>query len=77
MDWNRINVADGSSLTRIHNFMFMLSGRNYILEINEYPDGHYVGYAELTNDDSKKFAPASGGSIEDCVNNLLTICQSS
>lgn len=75
MDWNKIDVPEGGKLTRLHNYMFMVSGKNYIVEINEYPDGRFVGYVELTNDDSTQFAPANGSTLEECISNALKNCK--
>jgi hypothetical protein len=74
MDWSKISTPEATKLSRLHNFMYMVGGKNYIFEINEYPDGNFVGYAELTNDDSQQFAPANGSSIEECINNLVKNC---
>ena len=71
MDWSKLTLPEDATLTRLHNFMYMDGGKNYILEINEYGDGRFVGYAELTNDDSTQFAPANGSSMEECISNLV------
>ena len=74
MDWSKVELPSDVKLSRIHNFVYMVAGKNLIVEINEYPNGNFVGYAELTNDESQKIEPANGDSLESCLSNLLKNC---
>lgn len=75
MDWDKVKVSANGKLSKLHNFMYMVGGKNFILEINEYADGRFVGYAELTNDDSFQFEPANGASVEECVSKLISVVE--
>ena len=41
MEWQGVNIPEGSKLYRIHKFTYMHGGVNYILEINE-SDGSWI-----------------------------------
>ena len=71
MEWQGVNIPEGSKLYRIHKFTYMHGGVNYILEINE-SDGSWIGHGEHATDKNSVVPSVSGKSLEDCVNQLVS-----
>jgi hypothetical protein len=71
MDWSKVKIPAGAQLFRSHNFMYMIKGRSYELEISEYLDGKFVGYGQLSNDDSQLLKPFTRTSLQACLQSLI------
>lgn len=71
MDWSKIKIPTGSQVLKSHNFMFMFKGRSFEFEINEYSDSRYMGYGQLSNDESQQLKPVNGASLEGCLQSLI------
>lgn len=71
MDWSKVKIPAGSQLFRSHTFMYMIKGRSYEIEISEYFDGKFVGYGQLSNDDSQLLKPYTGSSLLTCLQGLI------
>jgi hypothetical protein len=71
MDWSKIKIPAGSQVFRSQNFMFMAKGRSFEFEINEYSDSRFVGYGQLSNDESQQLKPVNGSTLEACLQSLI------
>jgi hypothetical protein len=71
MNWKNVNIPDGSKLFRIHNFTFMHQGGNYVFEISEMGEGHWIGHGEHATDKNSVIPSVNGPTLEDCLNQLI------
>jgi len=71
MDWSKIKIPVGSQVFKSQRFMFMVKGRSFEFEINEYSDSRYVGYGQLSNDESQQLKPVNGTTLEGCLQSLI------
>jgi len=71
MDWSKIKIPVGSQVFKSQSFMFMVKGRSFEFEINEYSDSRYVGYGQLSNDESQQLKPVNGTTLEGCLQSLI------
>ncbi len=71
MDWSKIKIPTGSQAFKSHHFMFMAKGRSFEFEINEYSDSRFIGYGQLSNDESQQLKPVNGTTLEGCLQSLI------
>ncbi|MEI8025476.1 MAG: hypothetical protein WCI18_03920 [Pseudomonadota bacterium] len=71
MDWSKIKIPTGSQVLKSHHFMFMVKGRSFEFEINEYSDSRFMGYGQLSNDESQQLKPVNGATLEGCLQSLI------
>ena len=71
MDWKSVSVPQGSKLYRVHRFTYMHKGVNYILEIDEFPDGNCTGHGEHSTDRNFIIESVSSPSIKESLEALI------
>lgn len=69
--WNKIKLAEGAKLYKVHNFMYMWKGTTYHLEVDEFADGAFIGHGEHSTDKSSVLESVSGKSVEECLAALI------
>ena len=60
-----------SKLSRVQNFMYFHSNRNYVIEVHEYPSGQFIGYIEATTKSNESFLPSNASSLKECIQQLV------
>ena len=71
MNFSKLQIPAGSKLYRIYHFNYMHKGIHYNIEINEFNDGHFAGYAEHSTDKNFSIESVSGKSAEECLQALI------
>lgn len=71
MDWKSVKLPAGAKLCKTHAFTFMLGGSNYLINIDEYADGAFVGHSERTNDKSSVVEAVTAKSMNDCLSHVV------
>jgi hypothetical protein len=71
MGWKKLDIPAQAKLFKIHTFGYLIGGHNYSIEIDEYADGQFVGFAEQSNDASTATRSCTADSIDDCLQRVL------
>ncbi len=72
MGWKNIDVPAQSKMFKIHTFGYLVGGHNYSVEVDEYSDGQFVGFAEQSNDASTSTRSCTADSMEKCLEKILS-----
>ena len=71
MGWQDLEIPSQAKLFKIHTFGYMTGGHNYSIEIDEYADGQFVGFAERSNDASTATRSCSAADVRSCMQKIL------
>ena len=71
MNWDQIQVPPGGRIVRVSHFTYIFNGINFIIEVDESPDGTVTVHGEHSTDKNFVVESVSGSSVEECLNGIL------
>ncbi len=54
-------------LLKVSQFLYVIEGQSFSIQIQEAPDGMLTAYTESTSDPHEAFRPISGSNLEDVL----------
>lgn len=69
--WSGIALGGKSKLLKLHQFLYLVGGKTYAIEIQQAQSGECLAHADNTNDPHEAIKSCNGKDVEDCLKAMI------